>query len=368
MPASATSGSKTARLVRTGRWSATRTPTRIPLYGVDNSEVTADWPSGPVPRPECVLIGNMYQSNPVDASLVASDASALGTSRNRNEERRHPSARDRKRVRRLPTGSAPVSPANLEIWAHSPLVCRGEPGFADMTYYARAGAQGECSRPEPTGGSTSCLRTPAGCLRASSSNAIPEVTGALTRITTNVLEVSRQWSRRKAATVGPELEDVLPRRARLGATGRRPGGLIDLRAIMPRVIARFARIGCRNVERRVAVEETEGNQGETGVLDGHDRPVLGPRDVGHAERVPDDHVLVDERAVLARRNGEGRRHRRAGSDGRPPPFAPQGRNASPTDCSSRIRRAWPRSTRRPRAESASGRAGACTRRASPTRS
>ena len=62
-------------------------PYEDPLYGVDNAEVTADWPSGPVPRPECVLIGNMYQSNPVDASLVAADAQSVGTRGNGNDER-----------------------------------------------------------------------------------------------------------------------------------------------------------------------------------------------------------------------------------------------------------------------------------------
>src|SRR5580658_3355116 len=56
---------------------------------------------------------------------------------------------------------------------------------------------------------------------------------------------------------------------------------------------------CRgHVQCRIPVEETEGNQRETRVLDRHDRPVLGPGDMRDPEGVPDDHVLVDERAIL----------------------------------------------------------------------
>ncbi len=42
----------------------------------------------------------------------------------------------------------------------------------------------------------------------------------------------------------------------------------------------------RDVQGRVLTEEADGHEMETRVLDGHDRPVLGAGDVGHAERVP----------------------------------------------------------------------------------
>src|SRR3954470_12947358 len=45
-----------------------------------------------------------------------------------------------------------------------------------------------------------------------------------------------------------------------------------------------------DVERGVAVEEAHGLEPETGVVDRHDRPVLGPRDVREAEGVPHDDV------------------------------------------------------------------------------
>ena len=42
----------------------------------------------------------------------------------------------------------------------------------------------------------------------------------------------------------------------------------------------------RDVERGVAIEEPDGHEQEAGVLDRHDRPVLGPHEVRDAERVP----------------------------------------------------------------------------------
>src|SRR5579872_330935 len=60
----------------------------------------------------------------------------------------------------------------------------------------------------------------------------------------------------------------------------------------------------RHVERGVAVEEAERDQREAGVLDGHDGPVLGPRDVRDPERVPQHDVGVDDRTVLRRPLGQ----------------------------------------------------------------
>ena len=41
-----------------------------PLLRVDPAEVTVDWRSAPVPRPESALIGDMYECNPVKADMV----------------------------------------------------------------------------------------------------------------------------------------------------------------------------------------------------------------------------------------------------------------------------------------------------------
>ena len=55
----------------------------------------------------------------------------------------------------------------------------------------------------------------------------------------------------------------------------------------------------RDVERRVAVEEADGREQESRVLHGHDRPVLGPDEVGDAERVPEHDVGVGRRGRSA---------------------------------------------------------------------
>lgn len=104
-----------------------------PLYGVDDAQVTANWPDAPAADPESSLIGSMYQSNPVNADLViteptswlyngleayagASLSSVVGTEYDRYQP-----------------GS--TSPDNVEILAHSPLVCQGVSDHSDITWY-----------------------------------------------------------------------------------------------------------------------------------------------------------------------------------------------------------------------------------------
>src|SRR6478736_3344931 len=55
--------------------------------------------------------------------------------------------------------------------------------------------------------------------------------------------------------------------------------------------------GPRDVERGVAVEEADRLQGEAGVVDGHDRPVLRAREVRQPEGVPHDDVGAVDLAV-----------------------------------------------------------------------
>src|ERR1700683_181438 len=81
-------------------------------------------------------------------------------------------------------------------------------------------------------------------------------------------------------------------------------------AARPRSVMTVVRRG-RHVERGGAGEEAVRDQREPGVLDRHDRPVLGPGDVRDAEGVPQHDVGIDERTVL-------RRHGRTGG-------APRGR-------------------------------------------
>ena len=157
-----------------------------PLYGTNNADVTSDWPAGPVPRPESILIGNMYQSNPVDAAMVASDATAwglAGTGLATGDSMPHVVGSE---FDAYQPGLA--GPTNIEIWAHSPLECRGAPGHSDMTWYTQAGGGGVFAT--GTNWWVSKLADNQGLFPAPLvAKAIPGVTGTLATITENVLTV-----------------------------------------------------------------------------------------------------------------------------------------------------------------------------------
>jgi hypothetical protein len=111
-----------------------------PMYGVDNSQVTVNWRSPPSNEPESSLIGNYYESNPVDADLVIGDADSWffeGTGL-RNEDRiAHGVGNEYDRV----TPEAPTPP-NIQVLCHSPVVCNGRPSFSDMTWYTAPSGAG----------------------------------------------------------------------------------------------------------------------------------------------------------------------------------------------------------------------------------
>ena len=67
--------------------------------------------------------------------------------------------------------------------------------------------------------------------------------------------------------------------------------------------------GGRDVQGRIAVEDSERLEPERDGVDRHDRPVLRPRDVVNAERVPQHHVGVVDGAVLRRPAGSPSRPR-----------------------------------------------------------
>ena len=94
-----------------------------PMYGVDNEEVTSQWREAPMPRPESVLLGGLYQCNPVAADMVISAASSwvfAGTGMANGDHL--PGAIDLEYDR--VDGSLPT-PASVQILAHSPLTCQG---------------------------------------------------------------------------------------------------------------------------------------------------------------------------------------------------------------------------------------------------
>jgi hypothetical protein len=104
-----------------------------PMYNVDNRVVTVDWRAPPVSHHEASLVGNSYECNPVKADMVVADSSAWvfeGTGLS-----------DGSRLPRIVGpeydryNSAAPAPGNIQILAHSPVKCRGQASYSDMTYY-----------------------------------------------------------------------------------------------------------------------------------------------------------------------------------------------------------------------------------------
>jgi hypothetical protein len=110
-----------------------------PLFGVDDSEVTVNWREPPLRDPESELLGAMYECFPVHADMVVPDAGVwvfAGT--NMHDHDHLPGAVDMEYDRIFP--DAPT-PGSIQVLAHSPLTCKGDPRASDMTYYtARSGA------------------------------------------------------------------------------------------------------------------------------------------------------------------------------------------------------------------------------------
>jgi hypothetical protein len=111
-----------------------------PIRQTQPALTTVNWRDAPVGRPESSLIGQQYESNPVRADMVIVDPSAwvfTGTGVTAGQklsgvigseyDHYHPSQ---------------VGPPNVQILAHSPLVCRGIDSYADMTYYSAPSGAG----------------------------------------------------------------------------------------------------------------------------------------------------------------------------------------------------------------------------------
>ena len=162
--------------------------TEDPLYGKDNAEVTADWPSGPDPRPESQLIGIEYQAfEPYGtpfADLVVVDASSWileGTGL--KEGSKIAGANGSEFDRYVP---GPPSPDNVQILCHSPITSVIGPSASDMSYYTLEGGGGVFA--SGTASFVNRLWANPGVLpQPFAPGPIEGVTAPLTRITTNLL-------------------------------------------------------------------------------------------------------------------------------------------------------------------------------------
>jgi hypothetical protein len=110
-----------------------------PLYGSDNADVTVDWRDPPNNNPESQITGDFYQCNPVLANMVIVDPDSwlfAGTGATVGESLPKVVGTEYDRYDWTVPG-----PDDVEILAHSPLVCRGVHDYADATYYtAQSGA------------------------------------------------------------------------------------------------------------------------------------------------------------------------------------------------------------------------------------
>jgi hypothetical protein len=114
--------------------------TEDPLWGLDPAEVTVNWRSSPVPRPESAITGAMYGCHGVSADMVVADPTAWVFANTGLAAGTH--------IRLAVSGevdavfpSAPT-PSNLQILAHSPVSCGGAEPFAAATYYTATSGAG----------------------------------------------------------------------------------------------------------------------------------------------------------------------------------------------------------------------------------
>lgn len=117
-----------------------KVPTEDPLLGHDDAEVTGQWRYPPDPRPESVLTGVFYRSNPVQAAMVVVAPTSwllAGTGATAGFALPGLVAPEYDRVDlTVPT------PRPIEILAHSPLTVHGRRDFADAAYYTTPGGAG----------------------------------------------------------------------------------------------------------------------------------------------------------------------------------------------------------------------------------
>lgn len=152
-----------------------------PLYGVDNAAVTSNWYAPPDPRPESRLTGAMYIGFPADAGFQAGPTWLFAGSG-------------------MTTGDSLTGlvgsefdgvdltlpfPPQLDVLAHSPLVCRGAPGHSDATWYTVPGGGGVFD--SGTALWIGRLAQATGPALEVVPSATPGVTVPLTRLTLNVL-------------------------------------------------------------------------------------------------------------------------------------------------------------------------------------
>ena len=180
-----------------------------PVAMADPSQATVSWREAPVSRPESSLIGSYYESNPVDAAMVVANPDSWileGTGLGLGAALPHMVANEYDRV----TPEVPT-PDGIEVVCHSPLVCRGRPSFADVTWYTTGSGAGVFAAGTfqwiPRLAADTAGRTPSAA----------DTEAAVQQATRNLLDVCAK---------GPAGK-VHPSRSNLEALGIRPGYVAD---------------------------------------------------------------------------------------------------------------------------------------------
>jgi hypothetical protein len=117
-----------------------RVASEDPLNRKDSARVTTSWRAPPSPRPESSMIGDYYECNPVDASMVIVDPTFFlfnGTGVTASTTWPHLVGNEYDRV----TPEVPT-PGDIHVIAHSPVVCRNLHSYSDMTYYTAPSGAG----------------------------------------------------------------------------------------------------------------------------------------------------------------------------------------------------------------------------------
>ena len=114
--------------------------TSDPITATDPSEATVSWRQSPSNDPESSLIGNLYESNPVEGDLRITNAENWvfeGSGLHDGDVLPGLIGNEYDRVQpEKPT------PPNIEVLCHSPVVCRGKDTFADVTWYTTESGAG----------------------------------------------------------------------------------------------------------------------------------------------------------------------------------------------------------------------------------
>ncbi len=118
-------------------------PREDPLYGRADAEVTGQWRYAPDPRPESVLTGVFYESNPVKADMVVRNPDHWLFAGSGAVDGTHLPGLVGGEYDRVDL-SVPT-PRPIEVLARSPLMCNGRYSYSDMAYYTTPSGAGVLS-------------------------------------------------------------------------------------------------------------------------------------------------------------------------------------------------------------------------------